>query len=463
MKINMKNLNLKNNIFSKLFKVGVYFFAGLLFITSSVSAQTTPSISVTFSSNPLFNVSNFLPGDIETANVSIKNNTDGNQSAYVEAVTVVDPDGLASQMIVKIFNGANEIYSDNFDDFLNAGPVSLTNIGSGATTNYKFDVSFIDSADNDYMGKTLGFDLCFGFSGGSQYCTNTTSVGGEQGTGGGGGGGGTTTSSGGGGGNGPIQPQQLLIFNENAQNIGAGFVPEPTESATITWNTNIPATSQVVYGPDTSTYNFDINNLPGFGYPFWTTEDLTKVLNHSVVITGLIPGQTYVYRVVSRASPPTISYEHKFTVPLLAQNTNSGNSNQNGGAQSAVGVTITNSASADRSFDGDSNATNTEENLDNLALAFSAGDFISTCTIIAVLIIIAIYILWKVWLRPKYEKEGIAEDLIKNRFFIYYFLSTSIVSLVLVALEEYCPLPIVVFFLIISVIGYIYRKIILKK
>jgi hypothetical protein len=32
-------------------------------------------------------------------------------------------------------------------------------------------------------------------------------------------------------------------------------------------------------------------------------------------ISGLIPGATYRYRIVSHASPPTVGYEHMFTVP----------------------------------------------------------------------------------------------------------------------------------------------------
>ncbi len=453
----MKNLIIKNNILSRAFQFFGMMILGILFFSSSALAQT-PVIEITFGSNPLFNVSNFLPGDTETASVEIKNNSDTTQSAYVEAVTVVDPDNLASQMLFRIFDGVNQIYTDSFEDFLNAGPVSLSNISSGQVKDYEFRVSFIDSTDNDYQGKTLGFNLCFGFSGGNQYCTNTTSVGGEQGTGGGGGGGGNTTTTSGGGGNGPLQPQSLLIFNENVQDVGEGFVPEPTASATIVWNTNIPATSQVIYGPDTGVYTFDINNLPGFGYPFWTEEDLTKVTNHSVLITGLIPGQTYVYRVVSRASPPTISYEHKFIVPIL-KNKNS--------ISSAGGIDWSNNSyetetNTQNSYQNDvsNNEDNPEASSNNesnlAAVIFSDfGGIVSMCSLLSLLLLVLLYLVWSFFVRKKYEKKGLPEHKIKRLFYIYSITVISFIILILIIIRQYCPLPVLLVALIVILVKFL--------
>jgi LPXTG-motif cell wall-anchored protein len=52
--------------------------------------------------------------------------------------------------------------------------------------------------------------------------------------------------------------------------------------------------------------------LPNFGYPLGTIEDTNKVESHTVSIIGLVPNQIYNYRVVSRASPPTVSNEYSF-------------------------------------------------------------------------------------------------------------------------------------------------------
>ena len=56
--------------------------------------------------------------------------------------------------------------------------------------------------------------------------------------------------------------------------------------ATVTWTTNEASTSQILYGVTTS-------------YGSHTTLDSTKVTSHSQAITGLTPGTTYHYKVVS--------------------------------------------------------------------------------------------------------------------------------------------------------------------
>ncbi|MDP2651399.1 MAG: fibronectin type III domain-containing protein, partial [bacterium] len=155
------------------------------------------------------------------------------------------------------------------------------------------------SNDNDYMGKMLGFDLCIGFSGGNFQCGDTV-IGEEHDTDGNSEGGGGSISGTGGG------SIQLVVENESATFLDGGNV-------VIEWDTNKFATSQVVYGPAVDgPYTLDIN-LPNLGYPSSTTEDPAKVTEHSVTLTGLPPG-TYLYRVVSRASPASVSEERSFAI-----------------------------------------------------------------------------------------------------------------------------------------------------
>ena len=56
--------------------------------------------------------------------------------------------------------------------------------------------------------------------------------------------------------------------------------------ATITWTTNVPSTSQVEYGT-------------GFGQTSLTIVDRSLVVSHHMVLSGLVPGVTYQYRVRS--------------------------------------------------------------------------------------------------------------------------------------------------------------------
>jgi hypothetical protein len=78
-------------------------------------------------------------------------------------------------------------------------------------------------------------------------------------------------------------------------------------SASITWTTNVPSTSTVNYGLDT-TYGRSIS-------------DLALVTNHSVALTGLAPFTTYHYRLSSDAGGGNTATagDFIFTTPVLSQ------------------------------------------------------------------------------------------------------------------------------------------------
>ena len=173
-------------------------------------------------------------------------------------------------------------------------------------------------------------------------------------------------------------------------------------------------------------------------------------------LTGLLTGETYVYRVVSRASPPTVSPEHQFTVPLLAQ--------ADAGAvlgASAEGTGNSEPVSAGSVLGETFSDTKEAPGLsENLAAVFASGfgDILSICTLIALLILLAIYLVWRLWLRKKYEKDLVAEEEIKNRFYLFFGGSSLLAILICVALNEYCPLPVFVIAFLVSLCFYLYRK-----
>jgi hypothetical protein len=82
-----------------------------------------------------------------------------------------------------------------------------------------------------------------------------------------------------------------------------------TTQVTITWTTNHPATSRVVY--DTVSHDpVGSNSCPSpyeafqcYGYALTTAEDSTMTTSHSMVIAGLNSGTTYYFRPVSHGSP----------------------------------------------------------------------------------------------------------------------------------------------------------------
>ncbi len=76
-----------------------------------------------------------------------------------------------------------------------------------------------------------------------------------------------------------------------------------TDTATVNWFTNLPATSRVIY--DTVSHS-TLGSPPNYGYAYSTDEDPTKVTFHTVTITGLIPETTYYWRAVSHTSPDEV-------------------------------------------------------------------------------------------------------------------------------------------------------------
>ena len=85
----------------------------------------------------------------------------------------------------------------------------------------------------------------------------------------------------------------LAITNVQASNL-------TTSGVTITWTTNLPATSRVIY--DTASHAGTIDPAtggPNYGYVNSTTADSALVTSHSVVVSGLSANTKYYFRVIS--------------------------------------------------------------------------------------------------------------------------------------------------------------------
>ncbi|MCK5027084.1 MAG: DUF5011 domain-containing protein, partial [Candidatus Pacebacteria bacterium] len=102
----------------------------------------------------------------------------------------------------------------------------------------------------------------------------------------------TQVSGGGGGGGGGYISQILSITNEKVQYLGGG-------EATVTWTTNLLATSQVVYGDESLAF---VGTAPSYGYDSMNVEDTSLKTSHSMTITGLEDGKQYWFRPVSDRS-----------------------------------------------------------------------------------------------------------------------------------------------------------------
>jgi len=131
-----------------------------------------------------------------------------------------------------------------------------------------------------------------------------------------------------------------VISEESSSSVGSG-------SATITWTTDDPATSRVIY--DTVSHP-TLGESANYGYANSTVEADAdpKVTAHSVAITGLTAGTTYYYRTVSHGSPEAVGDEQTIaTTTSSSTGTTAGTSttsDSGGGGSTTCGDTKPGSA-----------------------------------------------------------------------------------------------------------------------
>jgi hypothetical protein len=272
----------------------------------SICAQAQ-SLVVDFETIPLFDEANFLPGESVTREVEVTNNSGESQSIATEAIDYPDPvpeDDLSRALSVVIREkGGSDLYggtagSKTLFNFYEDGEVYLSDIGDGSSKEYEYEISFPSDKGNEWQGKTTGFDILIGFQGtengeggdGEENGDGETEVGGIAG----------------------FFTLGLTIFNEENKKA-------ETETATVSWFTNTPATSRVIY--DTAAHPVFLGEPPNYGYSFSTPEQDTenKVTFHTVTITGLTPGVTYFWRAVSRGSPEVLGDELAFDTTGLPE------------------------------------------------------------------------------------------------------------------------------------------------
>lgn len=256
------------------------------------NAVYAAGLNVEFQNLPLFEEGNFVPGNTITKWIKIGNTSGSTQKIIVEVINKNDSDNFSEKLNLLIREGENTIFNDSLKVFFNQGETYLSDIANNRNTQYDFSITFGTNTNDDWQGKIMGFDIVIGFQGQEGQSS----------------GGGTSGSPSGGGS--PGMPA-LSIYNET------NVIPTET-SVTITWTTSYAATSQVIYGAENELHVLNLNDNTGvpplYGYAHTTPEyDVaTRVVYHSITITGLTPGTTYYYRAVSHGSL-AIGKEFTFT------------------------------------------------------------------------------------------------------------------------------------------------------
>lgn len=90
-----------------------------------------------------------------------------------------------------------------------------------------------------------------------------------------------------------------------------------SSTAIISWTTDKSSSSRVIY--DTVSHS-GLDSSPNYGYLFSsdTFDSVSKVISHSVLLTGLSSNQIYYYRIISAASPTAVSAEGTFKTLSVA-------------------------------------------------------------------------------------------------------------------------------------------------
>ena len=262
--------------------------ATLLFLPSFIMANGL--LNMVFEQEPLFQEANLLPGQSVERWIEVENKSSETQPIGIEVINHSSciSNCFSEQLELTISQNSTEIYDDSLEDFFKAGEIKLSDLAAGAKTTYFFSVTFLPESNNQYQEKTVNFDFKIGSLG-------KESIGEEippQNNG-------STRGSGG------FFITGLEIFNETIASV------EETQ-ATITWETNKPATSRVIYSSEYQPHTLLLDNPPNYGYANSTSEDSSLKISHSMVVAGLQPSTTYYFRCVSRGSL-AVSKELKFT------------------------------------------------------------------------------------------------------------------------------------------------------
>lgn len=119
-----------------------------------------------------------------------------------------------------------------------------------------------------------------------------------------------------------------------------------TTSFTVSWTTDKPATSRVIYdtvshpvlGDGACASPLETLNCYGYASSMSELDTAPKVVDHSVTVSGLTAGTTYYYRIISKASPESIGNEGTFTTSSSSSGGGGGGGGSSGGGSSSVSV-----------------------------------------------------------------------------------------------------------------------------
>jgi hypothetical protein len=160
---------------NKLTKTILLITAIVIFSTGFlVSAVQAVGLAVEFEDgSPLFNKTNFVPGDIITKWIKVTNASGSTQRIAIEAIEFTKPvpeNDLSRALMIVIKQGVTEIYGGAGSEktlyqFYQNGETYLSELTDNNTAQYDITISFPSDKEDYWQNKTTGFDIIVGFEG----------------------------------------------------------------------------------------------------------------------------------------------------------------------------------------------------------------------------------------------------------------------------------------------------------
>lgn len=122
--------------------------------------------------DPIFSISNFLPGDVENRTVEVINGASSARMVYTKGM-LTPPSLLSGALEITVSENGTDIYGgssgtgiktlDNFfTQSASSGGIILSTMQPGTSTHFTFSVRFPPELGNDYQNTSIVFDIIFG-------------------------------------------------------------------------------------------------------------------------------------------------------------------------------------------------------------------------------------------------------------------------------------------------------------
>lgn len=153
--------------------VGVFQWKTILQnVTGSPTAYAVGDLTVNWGvpeGNPIFTIFNMAPGQSQSRNVSVINSSPVPRLVAVMGELQTDTGNMKNALLITMSQGIDVLYgpktlSQFFADSSTPDGVPLSNITSGGSATYTFNVLFDPSSGNEFQNKSITFNLHIGVS-----------------------------------------------------------------------------------------------------------------------------------------------------------------------------------------------------------------------------------------------------------------------------------------------------------